>query len=228
MRFIHRTTDGSLLRDVLPLAGGMVFIGASFGAIAVASGMQWWMPSVMSVFVFAGGSQFLAVEIIASGGGAVAAVLGGLVLNARHLPFGFAVGDVFGKSWPGRLLGAHLLVDETTAFALGQTNARRAKHAYWLAGVSLFIAWNLGTVIGVIAGQAIGDPDAFGLDAAFPAALLALTLPSLKDKPTLRAALVGAVIAVATSPYLPAGIPVLLALLGMLVSAKQPETEGTQ
>lgn len=215
VRLISRTLDRSIVRDVAPLVAGATLIGASFGAIAVAAGLSWWMPSLMSVLVFAGGSQFLAVGVIAAGGGAFAAVLGGLILNARHLPFGLAIGDVLGRGWVSRVVGSHLLIDESTAFALGNTDPRRAKIAYWTCGISMFVMWNLGTLAGALAGQAIGDPDVFGLDAAFPAALLALVLPSLRDRPTLRAAAVGAVVAVATTPFLPGGIPVLLALTGM-------------
>ncbi len=198
-------------------------IGVSFGAIAVAAGLPWWLPCVMSVLVFAGGSQFLAVGVIAAGGGPVAAVIGGLVLNARHLPFGLAVGDVFGRHWASWLVGSHLLIDETTAFAMAQRDPQRARAVYWASGIAMFGGWNLGTVLGVSAGQVIGDPGAFGLDAAFPAALLALVLPSLRDRLTLRAALMGAVIAVGCTPFLPGGVPVLLALAGLIVAVRAEE-----
>jgi predicted branched-subunit amino acid permease len=88
--------------------------------------------------------------------------------------------------------------------------------------VALFVCWNLGTIAGVLAGRAIGDPGVFGLDAAFPAALLALVLPSLRDVATVRPALLGAAIALAATPFLPAGVPLLLALAGLvLVPAKK-------
>jgi predicted branched-subunit amino acid permease len=108
------------------------------------------------------------------------------------------------------------MIDETVAFALAQRDPARARAAYWACGVSLFAAWNVGVVGGALVGQSIGDPGAFGLDAAFPAALLALVLPALRDKATVRAALVGAAIALGTTPFVPAGVPVLLALLGLL------------
>src|SRR5437016_11295841 len=109
MRSMWRTLDGAVLRDVLTLALAAAVVGASFGAISMAAHLPWWMPPLMSVLVFAGGSQFLAVGVIAAGGGPLAAVIGGLVLNARHLPFGLAVGDVFGNRWTHRLVGSHLL-----------------------------------------------------------------------------------------------------------------------
>jgi 4-azaleucine resistance transporter AzlC len=203
-------------------AAGAAVNGASFGAIAVASGLSWWMPTVMSVLVFAGGAQFVAVGVVAAGGSPAAAVIAGLVLNSRHLPFGLAVGDVLGRSWLGRLVGSHLLIDETVAFAMAQRDPARARAAYWACGVSLFVAWNVGVIGGALAGRAVGDPGAFGLDAAFPAALLALVLPALRDAATRRAALLGAAIALATTPLLPAGVPVLLALLGLVAAARRP------
>ena len=228
VRLIPRTFDRSVLRDVLPLVAGSSLIGASFGAIAVSTGMPWWMPCLMSVVVFAGGSQFLVVGVIAAGGGPVTAVLGGLLLNARHLPFGLAVGGVMGGGRFTRLLAAHLLIDESTAFALAARDPRRARQAYWACGIGMFVLWNLGTVAGALAGTAIENTDAFGLDAAFPAALLALVLPSLADRPTLRAALVGAVVAVATTPFLPGGVPVLLALTGMALAwPRRADTDDT-
>lgn len=227
MRSIWRTLDAALLRDIATVAAGALVIGASFGAMAVAAGLDWWMPSLMSLLVFAGGSQFLAVGVLAAGGGVVAAVLGGLVLNARHLPFGLAVGDVFGSHPLAKIVGSHLLIDETTAFSMAQPDPRRARAAYWGCGVALFFTWNLGTALGAAAGQVIGDPGALGLDAAFPAALLALVLPSLRERTTLRAALAGAAIALATTPFVPGGIPVLLAVAGLLVvlPARSPTTE---
>jgi 4-azaleucine resistance transporter AzlC len=216
MRSTWRTPDPALLRDVLAISASVAVSGASFGAIAVSSGSPWWIPLLMSLVVFAGGAQFMAVGIVAAGGSPVAAVLAGLLLNLRLLPFGLAVGDLIGRGPVGRLVGSHLLTDETVAFALAQREPARARTAFWLCGACLFTAWNLGVLGGVLVGQSIGDPAVFGLDAAFPAALLALVLPALRDRPTLRAALVGAVVALAATPFAPPGVPVLLGLVGML------------
>ena len=217
-----RTLTPTLRRDLLALAGAITVVGASFGAIAVAAGLPWWMPSVLSVLVFAGGSQFMVVGVVAAGGGIVAAVLGALLLNARHLPFGLALGDVIGRGWPARLLGSHLLIDESVAFAMAQKEPNRARAVYWACGTVLFLAWNTGTLVGALAGQVIGDPDTLGLDAAFPAALLALVLPSLRNTRTRNAALLGAAVALATTPFLPVGVPVLAALVGLVVLIPAP------
>lgn len=217
MRSIWRTLTPALRRDALAVAGAISVVGMSFGAIAVASGLEWWMPSALSVLVFAGGSQFMLVGVIAAGGGVVAAVLGALLLNARHLPFGLAIGDIMGRGKLARVVGSHFMIDESVAFALAQRDPARARAVFWFLGATAFVVWNLGTVVGAVAGQVIGDPDTFGLDAAFPAALLALLLPSLKNPRVLGASLLGAVVALATTPFLPAGVPVLLALAGLVV-----------
>lgn len=194
-------------------------IGVSFGAIAMATGLPAWLVVAMSLLVFAGGSQFMAVGLLAAGSPA-GALLGGLLLNARHLPFGLAVADAVGHRWPARLLGSHLLIDESVAFAMAQADPARRRAAYWLTGATLFVAWNLGAGLGVLLGGAVTDPEAFGLDAAFPAGLLALLGPSLRDPQTRRVAALGAAIAVLATPLLPAGIPVLLALVGLAVAGR--------
>ncbi|MEU8241500.1 AzlC family ABC transporter permease [Actinoplanes missouriensis] len=210
------STTKRTLRDVGALGAAMVAVGASFGAIAIAYGLPPWTPIAMSTVVFAGGSQFLAAGLIAAGN-PIAAVLAGLLLNARHLPFGLAVANTIGGNWRHRLIGSHIMTDEAVAFALAETDPAHRRRIYWLVGTTLFITWNIGTVLGVLLGGATGDPDALGLDAAFPAALIALILPSLRDRPTRLVALAGAATAVALTPVLPAGLPVLCALLGLLV-----------
>ena len=203
-----------MLRDAAAIAAAMVAVGASFGAIAIAYGLPTWVPFLMSTAVFAGGAQFLAVGLIAAGN-PLAAVLAGLLLNARHLPFGLAVSATVGPRLRDRLIGSHLMTDEVVAFTLAEQDPARRRRTYWLIGITLFTSWNLGTALGVWLGGAAGDPASLGLDAAFPAGLIALILPSLRDRDTRVVALVGAAVAVALTPVLPAGLPVLCALLGL-------------
>jgi 4-azaleucine resistance transporter AzlC len=215
MRSTWRTLDRGLARDIalVCLADGVV--GLSYGAISVGGGLDLWVPIAMSLLVFAGASQFLFVGIVAAGGSPIAATVAGLLVNSRHVAFGLAVSDVIGHGWR-RALGSHVMTDENVAFALGQDELRHKRAAYWACGIGIFVCWNAGVVVGALAGSVITDTDAFGLDAAFPAVLLALVLPSLKDKATRTAALVGSVAALAVTPFLPAGLPVLLALVGLL------------
>lgn len=204
-----------LARDIalVCLADGIV--GVSFGAIAVAIDLPVWLPMLLSIVVFAGASQFLFVAILAAGGSPIAAFAAGLLVNARHLPFALSLSETIGHGWLRRIIGSQLIIDESTAFALSQSDPKRRRAAFWACGGALFACWNVGVVAGAFGGTAITDTDAFGMDAAFPAVLLALVVPSLKDRATRFAAIVGAVIAVAVTPILPAGLPVLVALAAL-------------
>ncbi|WP_016698979.1 AzlC family ABC transporter permease [Actinoalloteichus spitiensis] len=209
-------------RDIAAMAVAVGVVGLSFGAIAVASGLSIWLAALMSLLVFAGGSQFMAVGVVASGGAPLAALAAGLILNARHLPFGLAIGHLLGRGLAARLVGSHLLIDESVAFALAQRDPERARRVYWISGITFFVVWQPAVVLGGLIGGAVGDPAVFGVDAAFPAALLALLLPALRDAATRRAALTGGAVAVLTTPLLPAGVPVLLALCGVALLLPLP------
>jgi predicted branched-subunit amino acid permease len=227
MRTLWRTSlaawprDAALLRDVglVGLADGIV--GLSFGAASVAGGLPWWVPVALSVLVFAGGSQIAAVGVVLAGGSPLAAVAAGAVLNTRLFPYGLAVADVvtseYGpvRRWLIRVIGTHLITDESVAFALrpGTRSGRRA--AFWTCGIALFVIWNATVLLGVGLGSALHDTSAFGLDSTFPAVMLALALPTLTSRSIKVAAGTGAVIAVALTPLLPAGLPLLAALGGL-------------
>ncbi|MEV5847957.1 AzlC family ABC transporter permease [Streptomyces sp. NPDC051985] len=217
MRSLHRTGT-ALVRDssLVWLAGGIV--GVSFGAVSVAGGLPVWVPVLMSLVVYAGSAQFSAVGVLLAGGGPLAAAATGLLLNTRTAAFGLAVADLLGPGRATRLLGAHLVTDETVAFALAQPDPARRRAAFWISGLGLFAAWNTGVAAGALAGSALGDTDRYGLDAAFPAVLVALVLPVLRSAPGVRrATLLGAAIALAVTPAVPAGVPVLLALCALVV-----------
>ncbi|PWI17413.1 branched-chain amino acid permease [Streptomyces sp. Act143] len=221
MRTAERTPRGhartDLIRDasLVWLASGVV--GVSFGAIAVAGGLPVWVPVVMSLVVYAGSAQFSAVGVLLAGGGPLAAAATGLLLNTRTAAYSLAVAETLGRGRLSRFVGAHLVTDETVAFALAQPDPVRRRTAFWVSGLGLFAVWNTGVAIGALAGDAIGDTARYGLDAAFPAVLMALVLPALRaDSAVRRSALLGAALALALTPVAPAGVPVLLALAGLL------------
>lgn len=224
-RRLEETLGAALLRDIALVWLAIGVVGASYAAITVGEGFPVWMPSLLSVTVFAGAAQFLFTGIVGSGGSPVAAVLAGLLVNARHLPFGFALADtVRGHRW----VGSFLMIDEAVAFGLAQQDPVRRRVAYFTCAVGLFVAWNIGVAIGALAGTAITDTDAFGLDAAFPAVLLALVLPALRDPAQRIPALLGAAVALGLTPFLPPGLPVLCALVGLvLVPRRRPEDVST-
>ena len=175
------------------------------------------MTCGMSLLVFAGGSQFLVIAVDSAKGSLLTAVVGGLLLNARHIPFGLSVAPLLRGSLGRRLLMSQVVIDESTAFALAQPDRALARRAFYTVGITLFICWQIGTVLGAFAGGVIGDPNAAGIDAAFPAGLLALLAPRLNRIEPRAAAVTGALLALAFTPILPAGAPLLVAGLGVLV-----------
>lgn len=228
MRSAKRTvwrSSGPPLRDVLSVAVAMSLVGASLGAIAVSEGLSLWLVTVMSALVFAGGSEFMAVGLITGGAAPITAVLGGVMLNARHFPYGLAIGNVLATSRRARLFGSHVMVDEAVAFALAENDPAARGRAYWTVGLVLYGVWAPSVFLGGLLGQRVGDPATFGLDAALPAALLALIVPSLRERSTLRAVVVGAVLALATTPLLPEGLPVMIALVGVVAALPLPTGE---
>jgi 4-azaleucine resistance transporter AzlC len=224
MSSIWRTLERGVLRDIALTCLAVSFIGLSYGAIAVASGFPLWVPAAQSVLVLAGASEFLFIGIVAAGGNPIAAALAGLLVNARHLPYGLALGpDATGGGWR-RILGTHLMNDESVVFALAQDDLPRKRAAYWACGLGVLICWPGGAVLGALIGSAVHDTSAFGLDAMFPAVILALIVPDLRERMTATAALTGAAIALIATPFLPAGLPVLLALGAVLLLLRQQAT----
>ncbi|MEV5834391.1 AzlC family ABC transporter permease [Nocardia sp. NPDC052112] len=214
MRSIWRTLDRDTLSGIAAVLLAVGLIGVSYGATAVTSGFPLWVPIVLGVVVLAGGAEFLFIGIMAAGGSPVAAILAGLLVNARHLPYGLSVPDVVGTGWRRRI-GVHVMNDESVALALAQPDVTRRRAAYWVSGLGVLIAWPGGAAIGALIAAVVPDTGAIGLDAVFPAVLLSLIMPALRARGTLRAALLGATAAVASAPFLPAGMPVLVALSGL-------------
>ena len=184
------------------------------------------MACAMSLLVFGGGAQFAALGVVAAGGTPVAAVAAGLLLNTRYLPFGLAVAPDLRGGLLKRMLAAHLVIDESSALALGQADPRRREQMFWITGVAVFVLWNAGTAIGALAGQSLGDPKAFGLDAAFPAGFLGMLAPLLRSGAHKRSALAGAIIAVVLVPIAPPGVPVFVAAAGVLAGLWRGRRSG--
>ncbi|MCT9140388.1 AzlC family ABC transporter permease [Streptomyces violarus] len=228
MRSFWRTLDRTLLHDIALVCLAVGVIGVSYGATAVTSGFPWWFPVLMGALVLAASSEFLFVGIIAAGGSPIAALLAGLLVNTRHLPFGLAVPDVLGRGRRGAL-GTHLMNDETVVFALTQDEPARRRAAYWACGLGILVCWPVGAALGALLGSVVRDTSALGLDAMFPAVILALILPAMKERSLPRSALAGAALALAATPFLPAGLPVLAALAALpLFTVQAKNTVGAK
>ena len=203
-----------------PLAIAVVAFGVSFGLLARAEGWGWAAPIVMSATTFAGSAQFATVSVLGTGGTVTAAIASALLLNARYAPIGVSVAPFFeGPAW-SRFFHAQLVVDESWAIAAeghGRFNARMLIGA----GLLLYVAWVAGTAIGSVGGEVLGDPESLGLDAAFPALFLALLVPQIRDRRTLTAAVLGAAIALALTPFAPAGVPIIAASAACLLGLRR-------
>jgi 4-azaleucine resistance transporter AzlC len=212
-------TIGDGARAVAPLAIAVAGFGVSFGVLARAAGMGSVAPIVMSLTTFAGSAQFAAASILGEGGTVAAAVTAAVLLNARYGPIGVSVApSLTGSPW-SRFLHAQLTVDETWAVA-ADGNGRYNPRVLLGAGVVLYLAWVSGTIVGVVFGDVLGDPDRWGLDAAFPALFLALLVPQLRDRRSWQAALLGASIALSLTPFVPAGVPIIAAGLACLLGLR--------
>jgi 4-azaleucine resistance transporter AzlC len=212
-------------REAFVLTVAVGLIGITFGVFADSVGLGLAQASALSVLTFTGASQFAAVSVIGSGGNPVAAVGSALLLAARNSLYGPVVAPYL-RSRPGRrALAAHFVIDETTAMASAQDDPETARDAFWFTGLWLFVFWNVGTVVGVLVGGLLEDPGAWGLDAAFPAAFMALIVPHVRTRPGQVTAALGTVIAVVAVPLTPAGVPMLLAALavgpGLWVRSRQ-------
>lgn len=195
--------------------------GVSFGVGAVTAHASVLQACVISLLVFTGASQFSAVSVLLAGGSYASAFGGALVLGARNGVYGLAVAPHLTGRLGTRLVAAQLTIDETTSMAFAQPDPRMRRIAFWVTGASVFTFWNLGTLIGAIAGRAI-DPQKFGLDAAFPAAYVAMVWPLLRGRRPVLAAVIGVTVCLATIPFAPIGLPILCAALAVLVGVPSP------
>jgi 4-azaleucine resistance transporter AzlC len=201
----------------IPLAIAVGLFGVSFGVLSASTNGMGVLPAiVMSATTFAGSAQFAAASVLAGGGGPVTAILAALLLNARYLPIGVSVARFMLGGRVARLVQSQLVVDESWAIA-ARGGGEFDPHRLVGAGVVLWCAWVAGTVIGVLGGEALGDPRTLGLDAAFPALFLALLLPQLDGRRARAAAALGAAIAVVLVPFSPAGVPIIVAAGGALI-----------
>ena len=207
------------VRGVAPLAIAVAGFGVSFGVLARAAGMGSLAPVVMSATTFAGSAQFASAAVLGVGGSVISAVTAALLLNLRYAPIGISVApSLTGGVW-SRFLHAQLTVDETWAVA-AEPDGRFNPHVLLGSGVVLYASWVVGTILGVLFGDIIGDPARWGLDAAFPALFLALLVPRLTTRRAKEAALLGAAIALALTPFVPAGVPIIAAGLACLLGLR--------
>src|SRR5438067_403427 len=210
----------AILRDALGIAIASGAYAISFGAISTAAGLSLLQTCALSILMFTGASQFALVGVVGAGGSVWAGAATAALLGSRNTLYGVRLSALLDVRGWRRLAAAQFVIDETTAMAIARDDPAQSRFAFWATGVALFAFWNTGTLIGAIATHAISDPKVFGLDAAPPAAFLALLAPRLRAREPLAVAIAAAVVAIAVLPFVPAGVPPLVvALLGALFGA---------
>ena len=185
----------------------------SFGAISTAAGLSLAQTGALSVVMFTGASQFAMVGVVGAGGSVWAGAFAAALLGSRNALYGLRLSSILDVRGWRRPLAAQFVIDETTAMAIARQDPKQSRFAFWATGFALFTFWNAGTLIGALATHAISNPRVFGLDAAPPAAFLALLAPRLKAREPLAIAIAAAVVAMVALPFVPAGVPLLIVAL---------------
>ncbi len=207
-------------RAGLPFALATFVLGISFGVLAHSLGWGVVAPIVFSVITFSGAAQFAVAAVLGAGGGALAAIVAAVLLNARFLPMGVAVAPFLKGGLLRRALEGQTVVD--ASWALASRGGGCFDREFMMgATVPQLAAWIGGTVIGVLAGDVVGDVERLGLDVIFPAFFLALLVDELHDgEQTIAAALIAAVLSLALVPLVPPGVPVIAACAAALLGLR--------
>ncbi|QWZ09148.1 AzlC family ABC transporter permease [Nocardioides panacis] len=216
----------AIVRDGLAVGLATGAYGISFGAVSVTAGLSVLQTCALSLLVFTGASQFALVGVVASGGAPLAGAMTALLLGSRNTLYGLRLTSLL--DWHGwrRTAAAHLLIDESTAMSVNRESTPAARVGFLSTGLAVFVLWNLATFGGAVAGEALGDPRTYGLDAAVGGAFLALLWPRLNSRLNRVVGLLAIALALGLVPVTAAGVPVLAAatvaiLAGLLTGRRR-------
>ncbi|MEJ6493170.1 MAG: AzlC family ABC transporter permease [Actinomycetes bacterium] len=215
------TARKEIVGNALSIGLAVAMYGVSFGALGTTTGLTVLQTMALSLLMFTGASQFTLVSTLASGGTALTAVVASWLMGTRNAAYSMRMTAILKTKGVSRIVAVQLTIDESTAMGLAQDETsfegRASRLAFWATGLSVYLLWNLATFIGAVSATAIGDPKAFGLDAAIAAGLFALVWPQIKSRIEITAALGGALIALTLTPFVSPGIPVLAAALVAII-----------
>lgn len=212
--------SSTVFRASMAVAVPVGLYGAAFGAASISAGLDLLQTIALSSILFSGASQFAIVGVIGSGGGAIAAILASALLGIRNGFYALRMAPLLEARGLRRLIAAHITIDEATAVALAQDQEDRnsVKKGFWFTGIGVFIFWNLFTIVGALSASILEDPSKWGLDSAVPAAFLALLWPQLTSRRLRIIALLAMVMALALSPFVTAGLPIISVVLIALIA----------
>ncbi|MGA7836267.1 MAG: AzlC family ABC transporter permease [Acidimicrobiales bacterium] len=202
-------------RDALSVALTVGAYGVAFGAAGVSAGFSVLQTCLFSLIAFTGASQFAAVGVMAAGGTGLSAIAVAAMLGTRNALYGLQMAPRLRVNGPRRLAAAHLTIDESTGVALAQLprGPRAVQHGFWLTGAGVFLFWNIFTALGALGARSLGDPAAWGLDAAVPAAFLGLLWPRLTSNFLRLVAVSSMAFALIVTSWIPAGLPIIASVL---------------
>jgi predicted branched-subunit amino acid permease len=185
--------------------------GTAFGAASIAAGFSVLQTCLLSLLAFSGASQFAVVGVMGAGGTAIAAIATASLLGVRNMLYALRMAPLLHVSGFRKVVAAQVTIDESTGVALSQEQlgTEAMKQGFWLTGFGVYIFWNIFTLLGALGAKAMGNPSAWGLDAAVPAAFLGLVWPRLTNKLERALAVCALVLAVLLSPVLSAGLPII-------------------
>jgi branched chain amino acid efflux pump len=203
-------TRRAVIRDALGIGVAAGAYGVSFGAISVSAGLSVLQTCALAALMFTGASQITFIGIIAAGGSAWTAASTAALLGTRNALYGVRLSSLLEVTGARRFLAAHFVIDETTAMAIARDTPAESRLAFWITSAILFSVWNVANLVGALATEVLPDPKALGLDAAPPAAFLALIAPRLRAREPVAIALAAGVVALALVPFVPPGVPLLV------------------
>jgi predicted branched-subunit amino acid permease len=212
---VNRTTAAASLSVSFTVG----LYGIAFGAAGIAAGFSLLQTCLLSLLTFSGASQFAVVGVLGAGGSALSGITTASLLGIRNALYGLRMSPLLHLTGVKKIVGAQVTIDESTGVALGQSELGEGamRQGFWLTGIGVYLFWNLFTVVGALGAQAMGDPAAWGLDAAVPAAFLGLVWPRLTNSFEKTLAVTAMALSIALTPFVAAGIPIIsTALLAVL------------
>lgn len=223
-------------RALVPVWLGTVPFALAYAVTARGAGLSVWETCLMSLTTFAGASQFAAAGMFGAHAGGLSIVLTTFLLNARHMLYGLSLAQQMPLTPLQRLTAAQFLTDEAYGVAVvnGARQPGSLNFAFLLgAELSLYLSWNVSTLLGALAGSVLPPPEQLGVGVVFPLAFLGLLVPLISDRLGLLVALVAGLGAWGLSRVLPGGLVILAAgvggaLLGASLMTQREQRAGAQ
>lgn len=206
----HGAARRRIRNRALTIGVSVVPFGLSFGAVSVETHLNLVQICLLSLVLFSGASQFALVSVISGGGSLLSAVGTALLLGTRNGLYGARINALLRPKGWRRLIMAETTIDESTAMAITEASSGNAAWAFWSTALTVYVLWNVSTIVGALIGNALGSPATAGLDVAGPAAFTALLAPRLTGARMRLVALGSGAIALATVPFVPVGAPILI------------------